>query len=260
MTYDNKKIVYRVARTRDELEQAFALVYKEYRCRGFIPKYYKSKLRMSLYNALPSTTTFVALQGGKVVGTVTLIPDSPLGLPMDKIYKEEVDGLRKKGRRVAEVSQLATDNRLFPKKWFSMFNFSKLMFVLRLFKIVLDYGMRVEKLNDFCIAINPKHQYLYKFLEFESLGDLKYYGSVNRAPAIAKRLDLDKAEEHTRSRKGLYRIFFSRNTEPSVFKGKYRLAASDLKYFFVKKSDILKKASKEQLKYIRSRYPKGGLL
>ena len=165
----NKEIIYRIARTKEELEQAFSLVYKEYASRGYIPKHYKSKLRLSLYNALPSTATFVAKQGRKVVATVTLIPDSPIGIPMDKIYKKEVDSLRKKGRRVAEVSQLAIDSRLFPKGWFSMFNFAKLIFVFKLFKLVLDYGLEIEKLNDFCIAINPKHQHLYKFLGFEEL-------------------------------------------------------------------------------------------
>lgn len=251
------RLIYRIARSRKELEGAFSLVYKEYLQRGYIPKHYKSKLRLSLYNALPSTTTFVAKQGRRVVATVTLIPDSPIGLPMDKIYKEEVDALRKKGRRVAEVSQLSIDSRLFPQGWFSMFNFSKLIFIFRLFKIVLDYALYIEKLNDICIAINPKHQYLYKFLGFEKLAGLKYYGSVNRAPAIAKRLNLDTVEERTRHRGGLYKIFFGHKTDPIVFKDKFNLSTSDLEYFFLKKSDIFKKATKKQLDYIKNCYPKG---
>lgn len=169
---ENKKVVYRIARTKDEIEQAFRLVYKEYAKRRYIPKDYKSKLRLSIYNALPKTTIFIAKMGKKVVATVTLICDSPLGLPIDKIYKKELDCLRKKGRRISECSQLATDSNLFPRHWFSMFNFGKFMFIYRLFKILLDYAVYVEGLQDFCIAIHPRHQYLYNLIGFEKLGGL----------------------------------------------------------------------------------------
>lgn len=258
---DNKEVVYRVARTKEELSQAFSLVYKEYTRRGYIPHHYKSKMRISLYNALPAATTFVAKMGRKVVATVTLIPDSPLGLPMDKIYKEECDGLRKKGLRISEVSQLSIDSELFPKGWFSMFNFNKLVFVFKLFKLVLDYSLYVDKLNELCIAINPKHQYLYKFLYFEELGDgaVRYYGSVNKAPAIARHLTLGSAETKVRKRKGLYNIFFERPTDQKIFKDKFKFGLSDLEYFFVKKSDIFEKATKEQLSYIKNLYAKSNI-
>ena len=90
-----KKVIYQITKKRNELEQGFSLVYKEYVKRRYIPKHYKSKIRLSLYNALPSTTTFVAKKGKKVIATATLIPDSPMGLPMDKIYKKECDAFDK---------------------------------------------------------------------------------------------------------------------------------------------------------------------
>jgi hypothetical protein len=253
-----QKIQYHIARTKKELEEAFALVYKEYAQRGYIPKHYKSKLRLSLFNALPTTTTFVAKQGRRVVATVTLIPDSPLGIPMDKIYKREVDRLRRKGRNIAEVSQLSIDSKLFPPGWFSMFNFAKLIFVFKLFKLVLDYALYVNKVSDFCIVINPQHQYLYKFLGFEVLGGFRYYGSVNRAPAIAKRLNLEVCEKIARNRKGLYKIFFGYKIDPDALSNKYQLSLSDLEYFFVKKSDIFKKTTNKQFAYLESCYPVKG--
>ncbi len=255
---ENKKIIYRVARSRREIEKAFSLVYKEYASRGYIPKHYKSNLRISLYNAVPSTITFVAVEGKKVVATVTLIPDSPLGIPMDKIYKDEVDGLRKRGFKVAEVSQLSIDSKLFPKSWFSMFNFGKLIFVFKLFKAVLDYALYVAKLDELCIAVNPAHQYLYKFLFFEDLGKLKYYGSVNKAPAIAKHLNINidmLGSKVKRQRIGLYKIFLGGQTDLKFFKNKFTFKPLDLKYFFIQKSDCFQKASRQQLAYIKSCYP-----
>ena len=249
-----KGIVYRVARTKGEVEEAFSLVYKEYAQRRYIPKNYKSRLRLSLYNALPTTTILLALKGKRVIATVTLIPDSPLGLQMDKIYKKELDVLRKRGRRLSECSQLAIDTNLFPKGWFSMFNFNKFIFIFRLFKILLDHALCIGKLHDFCIAINPKQQYVYNFIGFEKLGGLKYYGSVNKAPAIAKRLNLVSYEKDVRSRWSLHKIFFGHKTNPDLFKDKFQMRGSDLEYFFLKKSDIFLKATKKQLAYIQSCY------
>lgn len=250
------KTVYRIVRTREELEQGFSLVYKEYASRGYIPKHYKSKLKLSLYNALPSTTTFITKKDNQVIATVTLIPDSPMGLPMDKIYKKECDSLREKGRSIAEVSQLSIDSRLFPKGWFSMFNFSKLIFVFKLFKLVFDYACYTEKLDELCIAVNPKHRYLYKFLFFEKLAGLKYYGSVNKAPAIALHLDIGPAlRKKSRQRKSFQKVFYGKRTARQTFQNKFIFKSSDLEHFFLKKSDLLKKATPEQLKYIKRYYP-----
>ena len=258
MPHDKKqkhKIVYQVARTRAELEQVFSLVYKEYKSRGFIPKYYKSKLRLSLYNAIPSTTTFIAKKKNKIIATVTLISDSGMGILMDKLYKKEIDVLRKKGRKVTEGSQLALDSKLFPKNWYSMFNFKKLIFMFKLFKLVIDYAVYIEKVDDICIVFNPRHQYLYKFIGFRQIGKLKYYGTFH-SPAIAMRLNLNTAEKELRSKKGLHKIFFDKKTDSSVFKNKYQLTMKDLEYFFVKKSDFFKKATKKEINYIKNCYPK----
>lgn len=251
-----EEVVYRVARTKSELEQAFSLVYKEYANRGYIPKGYKSKLRLSLYNALPSTTTFVAMKGKMVVASVTLIPSTRLGVPMDKIYKKELDRLRRKKRRIAECSQFAIDNTLFPQGWFSMFNFAKFIFIYKLFRLVTSYASKVDGLTDLCIAINPKHQHLYNFMAFKKLAGLKYYGSVNKAPAIAKRLNLKTFEKEIKHRKALHLIFFGYKADPSVYRGKYKLSSSDLDYFFVKKSDIFKKAKKRDVDYIKKITPR----
>lgn len=252
---DVSKYTYRVARTRKELKEAFELVFKEYYKKGYIPPGYRSKMRISLYNALPDTTTFVVLNEDKrVCATCTLIPDSPLGIPMDKIYKKEVDKIRIKNRKVAEVSQLATDSQLFPRKYFSMFNFDKLIFLFKLFRTVLQYSYKIN-LNDLCIAVNPRHQYLYKFINFKTIGGIKYYGSVNKAPAVALRLNLNTLEKEIKDKPGIYKIFFKDKTPEESFQNKVKFTLSDFEYFFIKKSDHFEKASKRELKYIQKVYP-----
>lgn len=251
--------IYHIARSLKELEEGFSLVYREYAARGYIPTDYKCAMRISIYNALPSTTTFVATQNGTVVGTVTLVCDSFLGLPMDEIYKDETDVLRKKGCKIAEVSQLSIDSRLFPKSWYSLFHVSKMMFVFSLFKLVFDYARFEDKLNGLCIAINPKQANLYDFICFENIGGLKYYNSVNQAPALAKYVNFDTLEERLKQRPVAYHIFYGGKTDPGAFAGKYKLTPEDMKYLFVEKSDIFQKVSKEKLKYVKSCYPAGAL-
>ena len=252
----DEKITYSIAKDRKDLEDCFSLVYKEYARRRYIPKHYKSELRMSLHNALPASTTFMAKKGKALLATVTVIPDSPMGFPMDKIYKKEVDSLRKKSLRVAETSQLAMDSSLFPKGWFSMFNFKKLMFLFKLFKLLSDHSMQVSKVDELCIAVNPKQQYIYKFIFFEPLGGLKYYGSVNKAPAVAFHRSFKSFEEKSKKcKKALYTVFYGKETPSDVLNEKYALKVQDLEYFFIEKSDLFQKATKQQLEYIKSCYP-----
>lgn len=250
-----KKITYRVARTREELEEAYALVYKEYASHGYIPKGYKSKLRLTLLNALPTTTTLIAIQGKKVVATLTLIPDTPLGATMDKVFKDELDVFRKQGRYISECSQLAIDSSLFPKGFFSMFNFNKFIFIFKLFNLLFHYATYKDGLQDFCIAFNPRHQYLYRYIGFKQIGKLKYYGSYH-SPAIAMRLDLVNFKKVSANKQGLYKVFFGSMLDERTFKNKYKLKPKDLEYFFVKKSNFFKDASEKEVAYIKSCYPK----
>lgn len=253
-------IDYRVARTKEELEKAFCLVYKEYLRKGYTGQNL-SQLRLSIFNALPETTTFIAENNGNIVSTITLIPDSPLGFPMDELYREELKQLRKDDKKLAEVSMLASSNELFQDEVNTMLNSKKLFFVFFLFKTLLDYATKFLKLDYLCAVINPRHSLVYDFLLFKQLGDLKSYRKVNDAPAIAKYLDLHMAEEQCRKKElqGLLKMFFLRKTDEAKFKDKFEFSETDLKYFFADKSDILKNATPAQIEYLKICYPKFNL-
>src|SRR5215475_11839692 len=72
------------------LDEAFRLVHDQYVWRGFMTAPHPSGRRVNLRHALPSTRVFVASDGVRVVGTASLIPDSPLGLPMDEVFADQV--------------------------------------------------------------------------------------------------------------------------------------------------------------------------
>ena len=171
-----------LATDRDTFEQALRLQHDQYVAQGYMDPH-PSGLRLSVHHALPSTYVFVARSGHRVVGTMTLIVDSALGLPMDEIYSDDLRELRRERSGLTEFSGLALDPD---------YKSSGVAILLRLIRMVVLHAIQVLHLSDVCIAINPRHAAFYrKAFYFEDLGGLKPYGKVNGAPAVALRLDLD---------------------------------------------------------------------
>lgn len=172
------------AENMDEFSQAFGLVYKEYLRSGYIPEPKSSEMLYNIYHLLPETTVFVAKSYLTVVSTLTQIFDSDLfGLPMDSLYKNELDVLRDRGRKIAEITALATEKSF---RWKNLFMY--------LCKAML-WHTKYSGINDLCITINPKHVRFYKtiFL-FEQFGPERHYPRVN-APAVPLRLNIDEIDK-----------------------------------------------------------------
>ena len=167
-------------------DAAFRLVHDQYVWRGYMTPT-PSGRRLSVHHALPTTKVFVANRLDRLVGTLTLVQDSLLGLPLDDLYRDEVAELRDRGRRIAEVAALATagDCRR-----------TGIAVVSHLMRMVVTYALKIAGINDLCITVNPRHVEFYRTcLRFEAIGPERAYGKVNGAPAVAMRLDLDVARE-----------------------------------------------------------------
>lgn len=252
--HDIDRPAIKFAETKDELEQAFSLAYKEYIKSGYITEPKPSQLLFSIYNMLPETVVFIAKAYMTVISTLTQIFDSELfGLPMDAIYREELDALRAEERNVAELSALVT-----PKDacWKNIFMF--------LCQVMYKYAF-YKGVNDLCITVNPKHARFYKtiFL-FEDLGPERHYPRVN-APAVALRLNMDNIGKNLKSiyneldfECNLY-TFFHRITEEEAGDNSKALTKSRLDTetarYFLSKEDTLKELSSAQREYIESIYP-----
>jgi GNAT superfamily N-acetyltransferase len=185
-----------LATDRPTLEQAFRLQHDQYVAQGYMDAH-PSGWRLSLHNALSATRVFVARCGGRVVGTMTLIADSPLGLPMDEIYTDELRSLRNgRGNHLAEVSALAMDPE---------YQSSGVPILLRMIRMLVIYA--AQTVSDLCITVNPHHAAFYrKAFHFQEIGGLKQYGKVNGAPAIALRLDLALARSLMRELRDGHRM------------------------------------------------------
>jgi len=183
-------VLFKVADTREELEAAYRLVHEVYVKEGY-EDLNKPELRINLRYALPTTATVVGKVGDQVVITLTIIGDSPFGLPMDMIFSRELCALRREDRWIAEIGALASHPD---------FRRRQQAVALNADKAILTYAMSCLKVDDVVIAVNPKHVWVYKHLVlFETISkDVRQYRYVNDAPAVAMRLDMTTCLERWR--------------------------------------------------------------
>jgi hypothetical protein len=249
-----RPIEFRVVRTAAELKIAMGLVYREYVARGYlVPN--AAELKLSIYNALSSTTTFIGLHHtAGIIATISLVLDSPLGLPMDEIYKAELDDLRRAGHQMAEASMLALDSRLFGRKVFTLFHPKKMFLTLRLFKTLFDYMRTSTTADELVACFNPKHQSLYDLLHMQPLGPLKTYSSANGNPAIARHLNVVETRAKMTS-SPILQFAYGRVRSSRHFASRLMLSADELQELFVQAVPVFGSASPTELECVRRCYP-----
>jgi len=249
-----RPVEFRIAQTTEELLAASQLVYREYVKRGYVASN-PSQLKLSIYHTLPQTATFIARhRKAGVIGTVTLIEDSPLGLPMDESYKAEVDELRRRRLHVAEATLLALDSELFGRGVFTLFHSKKLMLTLRLFRAMFEYLRSSTAVDELVACYNPKHKIFYDFLQLKPIGGLKTYPGANGNPAVACHLNIPNTELQAKAAPP-YRIFYGYRPSSRPFAKKLRLTPDDLRHLCVVQTSILTSASSTELEYLKSCYP-----
>lgn len=181
----------KLATSRAEFRSAFQLLYRTYLARHYItPRAREIVYRLSY--GLPSSRTLIARRHGpkggslQSVGTLTVIGDGCLGLPMESIYHAEVQSLRDAGLRLAEVSGLAID---IPQRSPSLAAF----FVLTQFLVQYSCWKGID---DLLISIHPRHVPFYRhWFHFLPFGPCRAYQAVGGHPAVACRLDLKRLQE-----------------------------------------------------------------
>lgn len=236
----------RPARSRDELEAAYRLVHAAYRQQGYLEED-REGMRLTVYNAFPDTVTFIAKEGREIVGTVSLVADTDVGLPMDEIYGEELNDLRSRGRSLAEVTMLANKSQRVSRK---------MPIFLQLMKQVFDYIWFILQADDACLACHPHHSGFYeKRILFEQFGEEKNYHSVQDNPAVALRLNFRTVKERYREDDRLWRSFFENRTPVRLLARRHRMTPEDLKYFFVTSTDIFREAAPHEIEALRLLYP-----
>ena len=200
------RLELKIAETQDELEACFRILHDSYVAAGFM-KPDPSGLRVTIYHALPTTTTLCAKWDGRVVGTISIIREGVFGFPLQSVF--DLTGLRTKGGNITEVSSLAVD---------PSFRKTGGMVMFPLMKFMREYSKFYFDTRHLVIAVNPNRIEMYEsLLCFERLQscEVDNYDFANGAPAVGATLDLQHADERTERlyvgkprRKNLHRYLY----------------------------------------------------
>ncbi|MDP3652846.1 MAG: GNAT family N-acetyltransferase [Rhodoferax sp.] len=209
----DKRVVLKIAESKDELEACFRLLHDAYVGSGFMQPH-PSGMRITIYHALPTTTTLCAKFDGEVVGTISLIRESVFGFPLQSIF--DLHDIRETKGRLAEVSALAVHPRFRNTGGSILFPLMKFMY---------EYCTTFFDTRHLVIAVNPNRIEMYEsLLLFERLTEnrVEKYDFANGAPAVGASVDLHVAPGLMKRlyrgkpvRKNLY-IYFLRTELPNI--------------------------------------------
>ncbi|MGE5384686.1 MAG: N-acyl amino acid synthase FeeM domain-containing protein [Betaproteobacteria bacterium] len=252
-------LTLKLAETQEELEACFKLLHQAY-VRAGLMEPHPSGLRATVYHALPTTSTLLARYNDEVVGTLSLIRQSKLGFPLQKIF--QIDAIQQLGGNIAEVSALAVAPRFQARGGMILFPLLKFMY---------EYATRYFATRHLVIAVNPKHIGFYEsVLFFHRLQKrtVEHYDFVNGAPAVGAHLDL-KAAEVTLKRvyngldqsRNLYRYFTGFELPNIHFPTKRFYTTTDpvmtpalLDYFFNQRTQLFANLPTRELRTLHAIY------
>jgi len=166
-----------VVQTPQEMESALRVLHDAYVDFGYMNPH-PSGLRVLPQHAMLTTTMIVVKIADEVIGTVSMILDNPLGLPMDSIF--DLSPYRQNGMRLMEVSSLAVAKK---------YRFVRGKIFLPVCKFALEYAQRFSVADYMVIAVNPKVADFYRAIVlFDKLptGAVKNYDFVKGAPAVGQ--------------------------------------------------------------------------
>jgi hypothetical protein len=240
-----------VANTQPLREKAFKLVYDIYLDKGFalVPNL-RSELWCTIHHLHPHTLTFLAAKDGQVAGTVSIVPDSRLGLPADIIFPERLAVLRKAGRQLCEIFSLAVTEEI---------DHSTIDLTMHLYRLVHLAATRLFHNTDLVASVMAHQAAFYSnFLLFDEVSP-DSRKSPNTGEQVAfTRINLETMERRYAARYGrlkgkrnLHRWFF-RNEEAEIMvdwirRNRQHMTADELNYFGAEKSHALSEAGSDNV-------------
>ena len=168
------------ARRRHQLRSAFELVYDRYYREG-LTAWNRHGMRIVPHQLLDTSWVLIAERGAVPLGTLSVIEDGAMGLPMEQLYPAEIWRLRQSNVRLAELACFALQDRCEKQS----------MTVLRtLLRTACEIGIR-EHIDELVICVHPKRSRFYaRCMGFEVFGAVQYCPWACGHPAIPMKLTL----------------------------------------------------------------------
>lgn len=254
-----KNLRFKLAQTKEELEQAYRLLYQGYVASGSMAPN-NIGLRITPYHALPSTSVLIAVLDKKVVATLSVFRVSPFGLPVSKVF--DVSRFMEQGQRFAEISSLCVSDE---------FKSDQRTLLFGLLKYLYEYSTKYFGVDIKLIVIKPFRRHFYEsLLHFHPLDNriVENYGFSNGATVMSEFLDLSSAPEVYKKtynsypdEQNLFKYFVESKISNFEFPDRLYNNISDpvmtpdlLHYFFIEKGQVFQKLSEFELAVLKRTY------
>ena len=252
LSFFNGKCMVHVANRLMFRQKAYELVHKLYDEKGFTKKK-DSDLWLSIFDALPSTTTLISQNAqGLLEGTLTVVFDSPIGLPADALYKEEIDEIRNSGRQICEFVSLGKSKTVK----------NSIKVLACLFYCGFLHAWQRNKSRELVITVHSRYENFYRRnIFFNRIGPERQYAKVNGEPTVLLKISLEALSRLRRTHRAFpfYMMNFSDQEEREFAKKIENMVQpmSDEEFytFFLEKTDTWERALPQQKDFIKRVYP-----
>lgn len=204
-------IRYTVAQSLNDVTDAWRLTYFVYLDRGLIdPNPFGLYTTAETVSA--NSTIFLGRSGPLAVSTATATIDGPAGLPLDSVFGDELEALRRDGRRLVEIGMVSSTgaSRLF-----------------ELLRLAVQFG-RMEECSDVICGMHPARIRLYeKLFGMSPVGSPRLYKALRDQPVVLMKCVCNVVFYS----KGLYRLesIMQREVSRQIFADRFRLDPQALK-------------------------------
>lgn len=191
-----KQCEFRPVESAEEFQNVAKIVHEEIRRAPANERELKSRW-FSLSQATDRSVTFVCLyQKTHILGTVTMILDSAMGMPSDHLYKENMSHFRAMGRQMAEITSLVLNTNILLEPTLGFSKNDRLIVAMKLMKAAVEYSIHTNEVDTIVIRCNRRHEMIHKALFYRPLTGLEYYTGKDKQQFPAFFLDVDVIKHH----------------------------------------------------------------
>lgn len=209
-------LTFHVARSLEQVTAAWKLVYYRYHENGLIDDN-DFAIHCTPFAVQHRSVIIYGAKSGEVASTITVMNDTDAGLPLDGVYPNELNELRRQGHRLLEVGLLA-DRRSSMRRF--------IVAMHHLMRYPYFWGKHLDM--DILCGVHPHHADFYKKqLGFEQIGPVKQYATVNDHLVVPLRMNVAEVLKRPHLPK-INAIFEQNPLHEQAFDGRYRFNTADL--------------------------------
>lgn len=251
-------ITFKIATSLEELEQSYKLIYDSY-LKAELCEWQQNPIRITQYHLLPTTLVIVAKHQEQVIGTISLVLDGVLGLPIQEVACVDVGQFDKKS--LSEITNFAihpdwrSNHSLF-------FHLTKFYFMLANDYLNLDYTFiaTIPEAADIYCALFGFHSFDNKVHSFDYVAGTQgkiMYLNVKETPQFFRRIFSRK-----KLSKNLFHFFIQSNLpnfdypQTTYFQTRLNPEIPGVDRFYIEHAGSeLDKLDEEQKRIIHLKFP-----